>query len=202
MTLAAALAPGSALAALPEITGFPSDEGPLASRSFTLKTVGNKVVKCPGTSASTGGASAPKGVGMNLVMTGCVMGKASCRLPEMGAGQIVLNITGDLAYIDKAKKVVGVDLQGESPPRLAEFECGGVPVEVRGGVIARITPVNIGTSTLTFTLSEKEGVQKIKMLEGLSPDFPMTVFGSGPSEESGISLKATVTLQKPVTIKA
>jgi hypothetical protein len=199
---AGALAAAPAFAALPEINGPTSDEGPLSATSFTLKTVAKKVVKCAPTVGSLGGASAPKGVGMTLVMHGCAMGKTSCHLPELGAGEVVINITGDLGYISKAKKQVGADLEGGAPPLITSFDCGSEAVEVTGSVIARIGPVNTPTSTLRFVLSAREGVQKPKSLEGLSPDFPTATFGSAAAEEAGISLVATVSLHTPVTIAA
>jgi hypothetical protein len=199
---AGGLAPAAAFAALPEINGPTSDEGPLGATAFTLRTVGKKVVKCTPGVGSLGGASAPKGVGVTLIMHGCAMGKVSCHMPELAAGEIVINITGDLGYISKAKKQVGADLEGGAPPLITSFDCGTEAVEVTGSVIARIGPVNTPTSTLRFVLSAREGVQKPKSLEGLSPNFPTATFGSAASEEAGISLVATVNLHTPVTIAA
>jgi hypothetical protein len=201
MVLAGALAPATVQAALPEINGPTSDEGPLASKSLTIKTVGGKVIKCKSTEESAGGASAPKKVGMLLVLRGCAMAGNPCHMTGLGAGEMVWDITGDLGYVNKAKRQVGADLEG-SPPVIAAFECGGERMDVVGSVIARITPLNTPTSTLKFKLSESAGVQKIKSLEGLSPNFPTTMFGAGGEEESGISLTATVTLHTPVTITA
>lgn len=46
------------------------------------------------------------------------------------------------AWINKAGGEAGVVFEAGEPPYLAEFECGGIGVKVKGSVIGRISPLN------------------------------------------------------------
>jgi hypothetical protein len=192
-----ALMPASAAATLPEVIG--SSEGPLTSKGLTLQTAGGQKMKCTGSEGSGGAVGEPKSVALALNLTGCTLAKTPCKSGVAPPGDVAFTLKGTLGYINEAKKQVGADLEGSAPPEIAEFECG-LPVTLSGSVIGRVTPLNKVTTLVTVKLTQHGGMQKPKSLEGGLPDFPFALIGGGPTVESGIAIKATISLGTPVTI--
>jgi hypothetical protein len=107
-----------------------------------------------------------------------------------------------LGYINKAKKEVGIDLF--NPNLLVRFECGGIPVSVKGSVIGKIGPINkvvVPPKGYTLQFAQAAGKQKVQNLEGEPKDTPEMSFG-GPFEESGFGSTDSITFKEPTQIKA
>jgi hypothetical protein len=124
--------------------------------------------------------------------SGCSTLGKKCHSAGQKAGTIkTMALKGELGYINKANKEVGVDLTAEGAD-LADFECEGITVKVNGSVIGHYTPVNSfsKTSVNTFVVNG-EGFQDVKNLEGGPTDvLESTINGSGPFE-SGQQAGAT-----------
>lgn len=109
-----------------------------------------------------------------------------CASPGQKAGTIKTNnLAGELGYINKAKKEVGVLLKAETGSVLAEFNCEGLEIVTTGSVIGRQTgDINTfsKTSTNVFQVNG-EGFQEVKNFEG-GPTHVLqsTINGSGPFE--------------------
>lgn len=116
-----------------------------------------------------------------------------CTSPAAKAGTIkTKNLAGELGYISKAGKTVGVELQAETGSILAEFNCEGLEIVTTGSVIGTLEPVNVFTKTEVnqFTVNG-EGFQSIKKFEGGPTHVLQSLInGSGPFE-SGQQAEAT-----------
>jgi hypothetical protein len=119
--------------------------------------------------------------------TSCTSLGKKCTSPGAKAGSIVTkNLAGELGYINKAKKEVGVLLKPESGTVLAEFNCEGLEIVTSGSVIGTQTG-DINTfsksSTNTFAVNG-EGFQVIKKFEGEATNHVLEslINGSGPFE--------------------
>jgi hypothetical protein len=106
-----------------------------------------------------------------------------CNSPEAKAGTIkTFDLAGELGYINKAKKEVGVLLKAETGSVLAEFNCEGLEIVTTGSVIGTLEPVNVFTKTETNKFQVNgEGFQSIKNFEG-GPNHELLseINGSGP----------------------
>ena len=123
----------------------------------------------------------PKTAG-NIIakFTGC---KASNQPCQNGAttGEITTNLLkGEVGYISKSAKTVGVDIKAQSGEVLAEFQCGLPPAAIlrlrtTGSLIGKATPVDAWSETATINFEQVGGKQDIKELEGFTePDFLIT----------------------------
>jgi hypothetical protein len=116
--------------------------------------------------------------------TSCTSLGKKCTSPAAKAGSIVTNnLAGELGYINKAKKEVGVLLKAETGSVLAEFNCEGLEIVTTGSVIGTQTG-DINTfsksSTNTFAVNG-EGLQQIKNFEGgANHELLSLINGSGP----------------------
>lgn len=106
-----------------------------------------------------------------------------CSSPSQKAGTIKTNaLAGELGYISKGAKTVGVLLKAETGSVLAEFNCEGLEIVTTGSVIGTIAPVNTFTKTETNVFQVNgEGFQQIKNFEG-GPNHELlsTINGGGP----------------------
>lgn len=106
-----------------------------------------------------------------------------CTSPAAKAGTIVTNkLAGELGYISKGAKTVGVLLKAETGSILAEFNCEGLEIVTTGSVIGTIAPVNVFTKTETNVFAVNgEGFQAIKKFEGgANHELLSEINGSGP----------------------
>ncbi len=116
-----------------------------------------------------------------------------CTSPGQKAGTIKTNnLSGELGYINKAAKTVGVALQAETGSILAEFNCEGLEIVTTGSVIGTLEPVNVFTKTEVNKFQVNgEGFQTIKKFEGGPTHVLQSLInGSGPFE-SGQQAEAT-----------
>jgi len=209
-TAAFAVGAGSAAAAPPEFS--PPFPNPLTSTSkaTVLETVTKKRLTCKA-DTNSGEVTGPATALVRLTLTGCTSTAAPgvpCQSPNAkAAGEIVTEqLIGTLGYIREAPKEVGLDLSNPTGGPMIVFFCGAaVSGEVRGSVIGKITPINKvikpgAHEVLKFT--QKAGHQTVMMLMGGPIDVPMTKYGAGPLEESGLSATDIFTFAAPIVIVA
>jgi hypothetical protein len=208
MALFAATA-SSALAALPEFSApFPN---PFKSTSKTLlieSTPAKVKVKCTA-DTNTGAVTGPATAEVTFRFTNCTSTAVAgvlCNSPNGAPGEIVTEkLIGQLGYVTRAPKVVGLDLQNPTGGPLAVILCGGLVIELRGSVIGRVAPLNkkvTPPATVKLAFSQKAGQQAIRMLEGGPVDVPLMSTGGGPLEEAGLASADALTFAAPITIKA
>jgi hypothetical protein len=195
----------SALAALPEF--MPPTEAGIESvlKASHLETVGKTIVKCK--KGGDGGAiTGPKTVRLTITFVECSIPGALCTTSGKPFGVIeTAPLTGELGYIHKSTKVVGLDLFASGGGPFATFECGATPFVVIGSVIGRIAPVNKVVNAgehFTLKFAEKEGLQKPPSFEGAPPDVLSTSIGGGPFETTGLAATDEVFVIGTVEIKA
>jgi hypothetical protein len=200
----AAVASASASAALPEFGGpFPK---PFTSKSkkSTFETVKGTKVTCT-VDTNAGEITGPKTGTVTVRFTGCRSSGLPCQSKGAAPEEIVTNVLSmTLGYISKAKKEVGIDLSSPTGAPLVEFECAGFPVQIRGSVIGRITPVNKKvTPPKPFLLkfAQTGGKQKITKFEAGPISVLEGSFG-GPFEEVGFASTDELTFAEVVEIKA
>jgi len=120
-------------------------------------------------SKSIGVLQSPTHIGeVHVAYKGCTAGGKKCNSAGAKAGSIETNtLQGDLGYLNKAAHEVGVLITPVSTVNLAEFNCEGLQIETKGGVIGQATPVNEFTKLgeLTFRKSGS-ATQEFRKFEG------------------------------------
>lgn len=206
--LVAVLAVGAATAtvasALPEFTGPFPKTFTSTSKASLFETVGGTKTKCTA-DTNTGAITGPQSGEIQIMFTGCKLGKTPCNTPGAAPGTIVTNMLSmTIGYINKAKKVVGADLVEPTSGFLA-YGCGPlIFVRVQGSVIGRITPINkLVTPSEVFKLkfAQALGAQKYPNLEASPVDILESSFG-GPFEVTGLASTDAILFGEPVTLLA
>jgi hypothetical protein len=195
----------SASAALPEFTGPFPKTFTATSKGGLLETVGGNKTKC-GADSAFGEITGPQNGFMTIVFSKCKLNKVPCNTPGLVPGSIATNLlTMKIYYINKAKKLVGVDLVEAAGLPFLEYGCGSsVFATVQGSVIGKLQPRNkLVTPAETFKLVFKQslGIQEISNLEGGPVDILETSFG-GPFETTGLKSTEQILFTEPVTLIA
>jgi hypothetical protein len=133
--------------------------------------------------------------GVVLTFTGCADSKlGACQSGLASAGEILTTeLNGTLGMIKRelsaAKDKVGLEL-GPAAGAFASFECGGIPITVRGSVIAQIG-ANVDRVNSTVALGEAKGTQKPNRFEG-GPLIQLEeqIGESAAYEQAGLDLTA------------
>ncbi len=170
--------------------------------------IATPAVECA-SEASSGEATGTNGVAnVKVTFKGCTLFETiSCSSEGAKVGEIVVTtLKGELGYINKAKKEVGVLLKPAAGTTFASFRCFneaeednsefvvGVGNETEGaaykpeatggndGVISPVTPVDAMTSTLTqqYTVSQEENANKHFAYEGSHAYNVPQKFETGP----------------------
>jgi hypothetical protein len=120
-------------------------------------------------SKSIGTLETPTHIGaITVEYKGCTSGGKKCNSTGAKAGSIKTNtLQGNLGYLNKAAHEVGVLITPVSTVNLAEFNCEGLQIETKGGVIGQASPVNEFTKLgeLTFKKSGS-ATQEWRKFEG------------------------------------
>jgi hypothetical protein len=195
----------TASGALPEFTAPFPKAFTATSKGSLLETVGGKKTKCSADSAF-GELTGPQSGVMTIVFAGCKLNKVPCNTPGLTPGSIATNLLSmKIYYINKAKKVVGIDLVEAAGLPFLEYGCGtAVFATVQGSVVGKIKPRNkLVTPSETFKLVFKQslGIQEISNLEGGPIDILETSFG-GPFETTGLKSTDQILFSEPVMLIA
>ncbi len=166
------------------------------SKGATSKLTGAGGIKieCK-TEAGKGDYQHTRGVASVLItFTGCeIPGLEVCSSAGAGAGELVTNqLEGALEWESKAAKKLALDLfPADRGGLLMKFECGPIPVEVRGSVLA---PVKADKMALTSTLKYAASKAKQKPSEyeaaegGKVTDVLEMSFLEEPFEQAGLAV--------------
>jgi hypothetical protein len=169
----------------------------------TLETVGGTKITCTGES-STGEYLNTKEIGkMVAKFTGCETSKIKCESAGAGAGNINTAPLGG---------PIGVEVVGETPAKnklanelhsesgnIAEFECAGLKVVVKGSVLHKIV-ANAMKLTATEKFTASKGKQKPEHFAGgvAKEHILETSTNGGPFEQSGQTITSILTNEEKV----
>jgi alpha-tubulin suppressor-like RCC1 family protein len=159
-----------------------------------LETKSGQPITCKGES-STGEYSGQKAVANVVVtFTGCHLGvSGNCQSTAAPEGEIVTNtLKGVLGVVKVSsegpvKNKIGLDLSPAEAPSLAELECAGTPVAVRGSIIVEVK-ANSMLNKVTLKYVQVKGVQKPSQFAGEPLDVLETRFAEGPFAQAGLAL--------------
>lgn len=130
---------------------------------------------------------------------------AKCRSEGQTLGTIkTFLLDSTLGWVSKAKGEVGIDLKSSEPgkePYLAEFECAGVKVKVKGSVIGALSPLNQMGLTETETFTGEGFKQAIQNLEGQPKDTLITETSQTTGELESLQIATGTTTNEEVEVK-
>jgi hypothetical protein len=191
--------------ALPEFSAPFSKPFTSTSGASLLETVAKAKLVCKA-DTNVGEVTGPVTGMMTITFTGCSLKKVPCNTLGSAPGEIVTALLAfTVGYINKANKLVGMDLMSSTGKPFMEFVCGaGTRGLVVGSVVGRITPINVKVKpgkVFTLHFTQSKGVQKPVKLEGGPVDVLETSFG-GPFLESGLMSTDKVKFGEVVELKA
>ena len=169
----------------------------------TLETVGGTKVTCKG-ETSTGEYTGLKTLGkMVAKFTGCETGGVKCESAGAGSGNIDTHPLGgpigfETEVIPASKDHLANELHSESG-NVAEFECAGLKVVVKGSVLHKIT-ANAMKLTATEKFTASKGHQKPEHFAGgvAKEHILETSTAGGPFEQSGQTITGILTGEEKI----
>jgi hypothetical protein len=169
----------------------------------TLETVGGTKITCTG-ETSVGEFLNTKEVGkMVAKFTGCETNKLKCESAGAGLGNInTAPLGGPIGFetiVEPASKDhLANELHSESG-NIAEFECAGLKVVVRGSVLHKIT-ANAMKLTATEKFTAAKGKQKPEHFAGgvAKEHILETSTNGGPFEQSGQTITGILTAEEKI----
>jgi hypothetical protein len=169
----------------------------------TLETVGGTKITCTG-ETSTGEYTGLKTIGkMVAKFTGCETSKIKCNSAGKGGGEIdTAPLGGPIGFetevIPASKDHLASELHSEAG-NIAEFECGGLKVVVKGSVLHKIT-ANAMKLTATEKFTASKGKQKPEHFAGgvAKEHILETSTNGGPFEQSGQTITGILTGEEKV----
>lgn len=169
----------------------------------TLETVGGTKITCT-EEISTGEYTGLKTIGkMVAEFSNCETNKLKCESPGAGFGKINTHPLGgpigfETEVIPASKDHLASELHSESG-NVAEFECAGLKVAVKGSVLHKITANSMKlTATEKFTASK--GKQKPEHFAGgvAKEHILETSLNGGTFEQSGQTITSILTNEEKV----
>jgi hypothetical protein len=163
-----------------------------------LTSVNGQKVECK-TETSTGeffeGNNKEAG-NMTIKFNECVSLGQACVSPGAKAGELVTNdVEALVGWENKALKKTAIELHpGKSVASglFIEFECGGLPVKVKGAVLVPVKNDTMKTSEI-LKFKAKVGKQKPEKWEESSGKVILEAsFKGGPYEQSGQEIESTL----------
>jgi hypothetical protein len=181
--------------------GFTASTGSVALTQWAGVITGKKaqpVLTCSASSA-TGEFTGTNSESIELTLTGCAMGSATCQSTGASAGEVQFAPLQGLLVTDK-DEYWGVALVRWSPAlggALASFECAGTSVLIEGTILHAIKRDKALSSEAELLQVGKEGAQQPSCYEPLACgngeawQDPFTSIGGAPAEFSGLSAVGT-----------
>jgi hypothetical protein len=180
-----------------------------AGNVATLETKAGSKVTCTAEKTTGGEYTGLKTVGnVNVQFNGCTSSGLKCNStnPLGGPEEIkTKTLEGELGVEKKgATKVadkIGLDLKAVGGGNVAEFECGGVKIIVKGSVIHNVK-TNKMQATAAEIFKQKAGKQTPEMFEGQPKDILETSIAGGKFEQSGQEIEAEVTNEEQIEVNS
>jgi hypothetical protein len=188
----------TASAALPE---FLPAEGTFTSTSGagTLAIEEGNTITCE-SDTNTGSITGAKTVKLTVEFKGCkIFGFIGASSAGDASGVILVEATGELCYLSKAAKTVGLTL---TLTKNVVISAAGQKSEVKGKFIGEVKPVNTATTKGELILKEEKGLQSIKKCEGGAETELEANENGGAFKKAGETTTDTITFAKSTTIDA
>jgi hypothetical protein len=206
----AAVAAASASAALPEFVPSTGAKFPIAlsgsnggaKSEFNVAGGTGFIRPCDGYKYK-GDVTGAKTATLTTEFTNCQTGTTACNTAGAASGVIVLPGTASLVYVNKSSKQVALLLNVNE---LTVF-CGALEVELKGNILAPVTPVNVKTSVLDLAIAGLKGKQKSYEYEAETGGMKIARFsgeGGAGWTETALNIEGTIDLAtgNPLTIDA
>jgi hypothetical protein len=170
----------------------------ISSGAGELESSGKLKITCTGdTGTGQLGATPTKSAELTVTFVGCETLAKPCTSSGATAGNIqTVKVKGAIGDINKTAKEVGVLLTPASGTAfVVPVKCGSIAFAATGSVVAKLTPTETLTKTLTATFTQSGGLQTVKKFEGESTNHNLIseIGASGP-EEAGLKSTETLTL--------
>jgi hypothetical protein len=157
----------SASAALPEFVLGEGEKFPVTIekkyknvQGFFENTSGSKFGTCTGVGVK-GEITGAKAGSLTIEMENCHQGSLLCHSVGSEQEHEVFSGNVSLDYIKKATKQVGIVLKLNEIP----IVCGKTTINIKGGLVIPITPINTKTSTLDLRFNGAAGIQEFTSYE-------------------------------------
>jgi hypothetical protein len=168
----------------------------------TLETVGKTKITCK-TEENPGEINTPKSVaGVVAKFTGCETSGLPCKSLGAAEGEIVTSSLEGVLGVEKigevpAKNKLAVELHAPAGQNVAEFNCAGLPVIVRGSVLHNVVAGKMLLSN-TEKFVAKAGEQKPDKFagEGVDAHILESNTNGGPFEEAGQTITVLATAEE------
>ncbi|MGO9487611.1 MAG: IPT/TIG domain-containing protein [Solirubrobacteraceae bacterium] len=166
----------------------------------TIETVTKAKVVCSGAVLTGEIASTETVGGVTIRFTGCVSGAHPCTSSGAGTGEVATSrLEGALGFVSESKGKVALELSPMSEPFM-QYTCAGAsPTTVAGSVLIPLKAGKMDTTT-KLKLKAKKGKQEPEAFEGGEPDVLSSSTGSGPPEETGLTLGGTLSYEEALEI--
>jgi hypothetical protein len=164
----------------------------------TLETVSGTKITCTAEEGA-GNISGEKKVNeVTAKFNGCETTGLACQngvSKEINTKTLAGELGIEKKGLEPAKDKIGELMRAETGTVLAEFECAGLTVVVRGSVIHPI-PANKMLSVTTEKYSQKGGKQKPEKFEGQPKTIIESSTAGGQFEQAGQAIIVTVTFEE------
>ncbi len=181
--------------------GFTASTGSVALTQWSgiiTRQKAKPVLTCSASSAM-GEFTGANTESLELTLTGCAMGSATCQSAEASAGEVQFAPLEGL-LVTRKQEYWGLALIRWSPvlgSALASFECGGTSVLIEGPILRVIKRDKSLSSEAELLQTGKEGTQEpscyepVRCGEGAAWQVPFTSIGGAPAMFSGLSAAGT-----------
>jgi hypothetical protein len=209
----------SASAALPEFVGtFPTTETSIPT-NVAFETEFGDTLKCEGgaNGAAFGQITGSKTITQSWSLRNCNILGAKCSTAGAAAGEIQINsIKGKLVYLSQASKEVGIVYNPWEPnpsepetlpiPRLVSVQCAVLgTVELKGTILAHLSPVNKATTSLIAQFLVHNFEQSPNSYENAGTKWTVHLemkFSSGETRKTALSENETMAAARTIEVKA
>lgn len=198
-----AIAAASASAALPEFSTTAKFTGKQVGSGFLETTSGLEKVTCKSGSSPGAIVNKTQTGGVVVKFNECKSLLGACKTSGASTEEIrTQTLKGELGLVGTA--VTAEALEPEAGTVEATFECGGIPVTVKGGVACEVSPTKAKQTTSKLKCEGSNGAQKYTSFEGSSTKAKRTVEliteKSGGTSKSDEEAEAEITTSVAVEI--
>jgi hypothetical protein len=170
----------------------------------TLETVKGTKITCSHEEGPGEIKNAKEVAKVVATFNGCKTSGLPCNSAGAGKEEIVTHSLGGVLGVEKVgetalKNKLATELHAEGGGNLAEFECSGLGVEVRGSVLHPAT-ANKFTNKYTEKFAATKGEQKPSEFAGEPDDSHILESNTsgGPFEEAGQTITAIATFEEKI----
>jgi hypothetical protein len=188
---------------LPEFLPIATEESPIPFTSSSGKGIlqfkgGNKI-ECA-SDTNSGKVIGAKTFTVTIDFAGCkVLSIVAAHSLGDGGETILVTAKGELCYLNKAEKKVGVKL---TPTGKVHIEAAGNLAVIEGTIISEYKPINTTSTSSELILKQKEGKQEVVKCEGGAEEHLTGSENEGTAKEVGMETTDKVSFEKAAEVMA